>query len=127
MPKIGAKPDNRPYNTRCATCGCLVEKVVDRFGGFGRPDHTIYRCANPFHNCGTVLRDGCAPKRVYTEAVAHAYWDGAGGSWEHPGPVEKCETPECLERHTHKAPGVNGARHMGRYEDCTHAECEPPF
>lgn len=125
MPKLGAKPDNRPYNTRCQKCGCIVEKLVSRFGWDGKPKSWQYRCANPYHNCGTVERDGCQPARRY-EPVAHAVWDGAGGSWEHPGPAEDCEMPDCVERHTHKAL-KSGERHPGRLEDCAAEECEPPF
>lgn len=125
MPKIGQAADTRPYNTRCLKCRCIVEKVVDRFGFDGKPSRHIYRCANPYHNCGTVERDGCEPGRVYGEATAHAVWDGAGGSWEHPGPVEECQQAECLERMTHKAP--DGSRHPGAYLDCTREDCEPPF
>ncbi|AWY07397.1 hypothetical protein SEA_JACKIEB_79 [Streptomyces phage JackieB] len=126
MPKIGAKPDNRPYNLRCRKCGCIVEKLVSRFGFTGKPVAHAYKCANPFHNCGTVEREFCEPYRAYDEPTAHAYWDGAGGSWEHPGPVEECEMPECLERHTHKAL-LSGDRHPGKLEHCESEECEPPF
>lgn len=124
MPKIGQAEDTRPYNTRCLKCGCIVEKVVDRFGFDGKPSRHIYRCPNPYHNCGTVERDGCTPARKY-EATAHALWDGAGGEWEHPGPVEECIMPECVERMTHKGP--DGSRHPGTYLDCGDPGCEPPF
>lgn len=129
MPKIGQAEDTRPYNTRCLKCGCIVEKVVDRFGWDGKPARHIYRCANPYHNCGTVERDGCTPARKY-EATAHAVfkgvWDPAAGSAEHPGPVEECQMPECVERMTHLAnDGVT--RHRGSYVDCTSEGCEPPF
>ncbi|AYD86824.1 hypothetical protein SEA_MICRODON_77 [Streptomyces phage Microdon] len=125
MPKIGQAADERPYNVRCARCGCIVEKLVSRFSFSGKPAAHSYRCANPFHNCGTIERDGCEPRRVY-ETVAHAVWDGAGGHWEHPGKPEDCEAPECLERHTHKGLKT-GERHPGRYADCGAEECEPPF
>ncbi|WIC89229.1 hypothetical protein SEA_BOGOTA_79 [Streptomyces phage Bogota] len=125
MPKIGAAADDRPYNVRCKVCGCITEKMISRFGWNGKAAAHAYRCANPFHNCGTVEREGCEPRRVYDQPPAHAYWDGAGGSWEHPGRVEDCTMPECVERMTHKAP--DGTRHPGRYEDCTSADCEPPF
>ncbi|UTN93085.1 hypothetical protein SEA_MARKY_82 [Streptomyces phage Marky] len=127
MPKIGAKPEPEgPYNLRCARCGCLVEKLVSRFGFDGKPKSWQYRCAYPYHNCGTVERDGCTPVRKYGQATAHAYWDGAGGQWEHPGTAEECDRPECLERHTHKAL-KSGDRHPGRLVDCAAEECEPPF
>ncbi|AXH49468.1 hypothetical protein SEA_CROSBY_80 [Streptomyces phage Crosby] len=124
MPKIGAAPDTRPYNTRCVRCGCIVEKLVSRFGWDGKPKAWQYRCANPYHNCTTAEREGCEPARRY-EATAHAVWDGAGGSWEHPGPAEECDMPECVERMTHKGP--DGERHPGRYADCDNPKCEPPF
>lgn len=126
MPKIGAKPDDRPYNTRCQTCGCIVEKLVSLFGWNGKAKSWQYRCANPYHNCGTVERDGCQPVRKYGEPVAHAVWDGAGGTEEHPGPAEECDRPECVDRLTHKGLKT-GERHPGRYENCPAEECEPPF
>jgi hypothetical protein len=125
MPKIGQAPDERPYNTRCKRCGCLVEKLIDRFGFNGKPSHHIYRCANPYHNCGTVERDGCEPVRTYGEDFRHALNDGAGGIWEHPGKAEECQQAECSWRHHDGL--KTGARHMGRLADCLDPECEPPF
>lgn len=124
MPKIGQAEDTRPYNTRCKKCGCLVEKQVSRFGFSGKPVKWAYTCVNPYHNCGTAEREFCEPVRKYEE-TAHALWDGAGGEWEHPGPVEECTMPECVERMTHKAP--DGSRHPGPYAQCQHEDCEPPF
>lgn len=128
MPKLGAKPDDRPYNTRCQRCGCIVIKAVSRFGFNGKPAAHAYQCANPYHSCGTEYREGCEPVRRYGEAVAHAVWDGAGGHWEHPGKVEECAAPECSDLHSHTA-GLSpvGGRHLGRYVDCDLPECEPPF
>lgn len=126
MPKIGAKPDDRPYVLRCVRCGCLVEKQVSRFGWDGKPKSFVYTCANPYHNCGTVDRDFCEPKRSYGEATAHAVWDGAGGVWEHPGRAEDCGTPECEGKHSHKAL-TSGERHPGPLANCQSQECEPPF
>lgn len=127
MPKKGQRgAPERPYNLRCSVCGCIVEKLVSRFGYTGKPAAHAYRCANPFHNCGTIEREGCEPYRAYDEPKAHAYWDGAGGHWEHPGAAEDCTAPECVDRMMHK--GLrSGERHPGRYEDCTAEECEPPF
>jgi hypothetical protein len=127
MPKIGQAEDTRPYNTRCKSCGCIVEKLVSRFGYNGKPAAYSYWCANPFHNCSTVARDGCTPVRQY-EAVRHAYWDGHGGLWEHPGKVEDCDQPECEPKGHHLAGLSNtGVKHPGRYVDCGLPECEPPF
>jgi hypothetical protein len=128
MPKIGAEADDRLYNVRCRVCGCLTEKLVSRFGWDGKPAAHAYRCANPFHNCGTVEREGCEPKRVY-EALKHAYWDGAGGSWEHPGTLDDCEMPECADRKDRHRAGLSpsGVWHPGSYADCFEPTCEPPF
>lgn len=128
MPKIGQKPDNRPYNLRCTVCGCLVEKVVSRFGFNGRPAAHAYRCAMWGHRCGTAEREACNPTRVYDEPIAHALSDGHGGVWEHPGTPEDCTMPECVEKGSHKAGlSPSGVRHLGKYEDCYEPECEPPF
>lgn len=127
MPKLGAKPEpKKPHNLRCKKCGCLVEKLVSRFGFSGKPVKWAYKCANPYHNCGTAEREFCEPQRVYGEATAHAYWDGAGGLWEHPGPVEECQSPECLERQTHRSV-KSGERHPGPLISCTDPDCEVPF
>lgn len=125
MPKIGQAEDTRPHNTRCTKCGCLVEKVIARFNMYGKGVKHQYRCMNPYHNCGTVERDGCTPERVY-EPVAHAYWDGADGYWTHPGRPEDCTTTECVERMTHKAIRSD-ERHPGPAITCQHDDCEPPF
>ena len=128
MPKIGAKPDNRPYNVRCKKCGCLVEKMVARFGFNGRPAAHAYQCPVWGHQCGTVDREGCEPTRAYDEPIAHALNDGHGAVREHPGTPEDCTVPECLESRTHRAGlSPSGVRHSGRYEDCYEPECEPPF
>lgn len=123
MPKIGAKADERPYNRRCKVCGCLVEKLVSRFGFNGKPAAHAYRCGNAYHGCGTLEREGCEPVRVYGEPVAHGY-----STEEHPGPRETCDRPECLEARTHRAGlSPSGTLHPGKYEDCYEQECEPPF
>jgi hypothetical protein len=125
VPKIGAKVDERPYNVRCSVCGCLVEKMVSRFGFNGKPAAHAYRCAVWQHNCGTLEREGCAPYREY-EPEAHAFNDGEGGVWEHPGRAEHCTAPECADR-GHEPLSGGGERHPGRLEDCESAACEPPF
>jgi hypothetical protein len=125
MPKIGAKPDDRPFNRRCAHCGCIVEKLVSRFGWDGKPKSWLYRCKHPFHNCTTVEREGCEPVRVY-EPVAHADWDRTTGVVEHPGRVEDCADPRCEEYCGHRALS-GGERHPGRLADCPSPACEPPF
>lgn len=129
MPKIGAKADNRPYNLRCKHCGCLVTKMVSRFGFNGRPAAHAYRCEQWGHQCGDMTREGCEPYRTYDEPVAHAYNDGAGGVWEHPGTLEDCPLPDCEPRKDHHRAGLSptGVKHPGRYEDCYRPECEPPF
>lgn len=128
MPKLGQAEDTRPHNKRCRKCKCLVKKLVSRFGYDGKPAAHSYRCENPYHNCGTAERDGCEPVRVY-EPVAHAYWDGGGGHWEHPGPLEDCDNPECADRKDRHRAGLapGGTWHPGTYGDCFLAECEPPF
>jgi hypothetical protein len=125
MPKLGAKADDRPYNTRCRKCGCIVVKAVSRFGFDGKPSQHCYQCPNPYHNCTTAEREGCEPARVYGETVVHAIWDGLTSVDEHDGKPEDCDHPLCLERTTHKA--LNGERHPGLYLECTRPECEPPF
>jgi hypothetical protein len=124
MPKIGEKPNTRPYNLRCTVCGCLVEKLISRFNVYGKGAAYIYRCPDPYHNCGTASREGCTPERRYGEPVAHALWDGAG-VWEHPGKLEDCPAAECSYRcHT----SLDGSEtHPGRYQECERPTCEPPF
>lgn len=69
MPKIGApKGDaDRPYVTVCEVCGCQCEKAVSMFGPTGRPARWAYLCQTWQHRCGTVDREGCKPRRVYTD------------------------------------------------------------
>jgi hypothetical protein len=127
MPKIKPDPNaGKPYNLRCKKCGCIVEKLVSRFGFNGKAAAHAYKCANPWHNCGTIEREFCEPYRAYDQPTAHAVWTDANAAEEHPGRPEDCERPECLDRLTHK--GLkSGERHPGRYEDCAAEECEPPF
>jgi hypothetical protein len=125
VPKIGQAEDTRPYNIRCAKCKCVVEKVISRFGWGGKAAEHIYRCAHPYHNCGTVQRDGCEPVRKYGERPAHSTWDGGSGAVEHPGKVEDCPAPECCYRSHVSLDGEE--KHPGRLQDCESARCEPPF
>lgn len=129
MPKLGAKPDDRPYNTRCRKCGCLVEKLIARFNLYGKGVRHSYRCANPYHNCGTVERDGCEPYRVYGEPIRHVLWGGDDGEGEHPGTLEDCELPDCADRKDRHRAGLapDTDWHPGPYVSCNRPECEPPF
>jgi hypothetical protein len=121
MPKIGAKADDRPYNLRCAICGCHTEKLISRFGFSGKPAAHAYRCSNPYHNCGDETREGCKPYRAYGEPIAHGSRSG-----EHPGRPEDCTEEDCAYR-SHAPLTGGGERHPGSLGDCTSAECEPPF
>lgn len=126
MPKLGADPHaGEPYNLRCSICGCLVEKVISRFGFNGKPAAWAYRCALWGHQCGTVDREACKPYRAYGEPIAHVLNDGAGGIWEHPGKVEDCPLPDCADKGHDALTG--GVRHPGTLMDCTSEACEPPF
>lgn len=69
MPKIGAPKDapERPYVTVCVVCGCLCAKVVSSFTPWGTPGHYAYMCQDWRHRCGDETREGCKPRRVYTD------------------------------------------------------------
>lgn len=64
MPKIGQKPDNRPFMLRCTTCEHPVEKLVDYFNLYGKPARHVYYCSGRC-DCGEPRRQGCIPERVY--------------------------------------------------------------
>jgi hypothetical protein len=69
MPKIGAPKEDadRPYVTVCVICGCLCSKVVSSFTPWGKPGSYAYLCEEWRHRCETEDREGCKPRRVYTD------------------------------------------------------------
>ena len=55
-------------------------------------------------------------KAIAASRGAHIYDDGAGGIWEHPGPADGCNAPECrpADGSVTPCPGCEHARHPGQ-------------
>lgn len=132
MPKIGAPKgqDERPYKTICTICLDDVEKLIAQFNLYGEGKRFTYGCSNPYHNCGTVERDGCTPKRVYTDSAGQAEY----AEWLKAKLDERTySTLDARGKRVYAEPGTHlyddgaGAiwQHPGLKENCPSLDCSP--